>query len=1148
MATILIVDDHPTNRQFLTTLLHYDGHRVLEAGDGSDGLAKTQVECPDLIIADILMPTMDGFEFVHRLRADPAIARTPVVFWSAHYLEREARTLAHICDVSHLLRKPCDPEEALRIVAAALGHAPIPAPAVLAEKFDREHLRVVTDKLSQKVEELSIANLKLRALSETGQRLACVRDPSQLLDDYCRAARDIIGAQWVAIGTVADDSDTLHHFSTAGFAPRRTAEPGIPQLHQEAFSALLRQGSTRRLHNLPGDPQALGFPAGYPPIHAFLGTAIASPSRVYGCLVLANKIGANAFSEEDERLVTTLAGQLAVAYENARLYTELACRAVALEHEVAEHQRTAAHLHRAEAQYRTLVEYLPAITYTTTLESSGRTLYISPQVETVLGFSPAEWIADAQLWSMHLHPADRERVQTLLAHSHMTGQPFHAEYRLRTRNGAVVWLLHEGIVVKDDAKGAAFFQGIMLDISERKHAEEALAERTRLAALTSQVSVALTRGDTLRDVLQHCTEAIARHLDAAFARIWTLNQQENVLELQASAGMYTHIDGPHRRVPVGMFKIGLIAQERQPHLTNAVLGDSRVHDQAWAAREKLVAFAGHPLIVADRVVGVMAMFARAPLGQAVLEALATVADQIALGIERKQAEVQRQESEARYRDLFENANDLIYTRDLAGNFTSFNRMAEQVTGYTRAEALRMNLCDLVAPEYLKLAHEMLAESLSGTAPGTTHELVIMAKDGHRVRLEVNSRCISQAGIPLGVQAIARDITERIQLEAQLRQAQKMEAIGTLAGGIAHDFNNILGAMCGYTELALGALPPESEAADDLQQVLDAGAHAAELVEHILTFSRQTEQERVVIPLPPIVKDVLTLLRATVPSTIEIRRHIDPHAGTVLADPTQMHQILMNLCTNAVQAMRDTGGVLEVGLDAIEMAADSTPPQGLTPGSYLRLTVHDTGHGMPPAIMERIFEPFFTTKAVGEGTGLGLSVVHGIVTNHGGSITVDSLPGQGSTFVVYLPRSGPPSCVTDGLEEPVPRGNERILFVDDEPALAQLGERLLTRLGYHVVSSSSSLEALEAFCTAPEAFDLIITDQTMPHLTGEALSHAVRQIRPDIPIVLCTGFSPTMTAEKAQTLSIDAFIKKPLVTRDLGLVVRRVLADRTVQET
>lgn len=514
-------------------------------------------------------------------------------------------------------------------------------------------------------------------------------------------------------------------------------------------------------------------------------------------------------------------------------------------------------------------------------------------------------------------------------------------------------------------------------------------------------------------------------------------------------------------------------------------------------------------------------------------------------LERQRAEDALRLSEERYRELFENAHDIVYTHDLEGNFTSLNRAAERLTGYTRDEASHMNVVDIVAPEQLKFARQMIANTIADSQP-TTYELHIVPKEGHQVVLEVSSRLVYQEGKPVGVQGIGRDITERKRLEAQLSQAQKMEAIGTLAGGIAHDFNNILAAILGYTELALYDLPQENSAWHYLQDVLKASSRAEKLVRQILTFSRQTEQNRQPVQLHKLVHETLTLLAASLPSTIEIRQHVSEKTGIILADPTQIYQALLNLCTNAEHGMRQTGGILEIRQDTVEVDRRlmSQHPE-LKPGSYIRLTIRDTGHGMSPEIMERIFEPFFTTKVPGEGTGMGLALVHGIVTSHGGMLRVESVVGQGSTFELYFPRFD--RIAADDVWEKValPQGEGCILFVDDEESLALLGQEILTRFGYDVVMHTSSVEALEAFRAVPHRFDLVITDQTMPNMSGETLARALRRIRPDIPIILCTGFSHVMNAEKARALGINAFCMKPLIANDLVRVIQSVIPPRAV---
>ncbi|MCA9497963.1 MAG: response regulator [Nitrospira sp.] len=398
--------------------------------------------------------------------------------------------------------------------------------------------------------------------------------------------------------------------------------------------------------------------------------------------------------------------------------------------------------------------------------------------------------------------------------------------------------------------------------------------------------------------------------------------------------------------------------------------------------------------------------------------------------------------------------------------------------------------------------------------------------------------------------VAEDITEQKRVEEaltkterQFRQSSRMEAIGTLAGGIAHDFNNILTAILGYTELALATVPKESRTQRNLQEVLTAGHRAKHLVLQILTFSRQAGQGKKPTPLHMVVREALKLLRSTIPTTIEIRQSLKTES-TILADPTQMHQIIINLCTNAEFAMRESGGILNVALEDVNVTEELTGAiSGLHIGPHVRLTVEDTGLGMTPEVLERLFDPFFTTKPIGEGSGMGMAVVHGIITSHKGAIVVDSIVNKGTKIDVYLPTV--PTQVVEPLydQTAIPTGKESVLFVDDEETIVRLGKELLTQLGYTVEVYTSSIEALRTFTQDPHRFDLVITDQTMPGMTGEALSRELLRIRPDLPIILCTGFSHVISAERAKALGIQGYLMKPLAIRDLVPIIRHVL-DKT----
>lgn len=412
-----------------------------------------------------------------------------------------------------------------------------------------------------------------------------------------------------------------------------------------------------------------------------------------------------------------------------------------------------------------------------------------------------------------------------------------------------------------------------------------------------------------------------------------------------------------------------------------------------------------------------------------------------------------------------------------------------------------------------------------------------------IHLEVTSSAMKDAdgNIIAGIESV-RDITVQKKLEERLRQSQKMEAMGTLAGGIAHDLNNILTPILGYSGLALTKLSSHEPLFADLQQVTKAAERAKDLVQQILTFGRQAHQERKAFEPHLVVNEAIKLIRASLPSTIEIHKDISSGCGVIMADPTQLHQIIMNLCTNAYHAMRETGGVLGVSLAKITIENDN---EGVSPelarGNYVVIEVSDTGCGMDDTTLARVFEPYFTTKTKGEGTGLGLSVVHGIVESYQGQITVHSEPGKGASFRVYLPGiAETPSFAEAVCSETIPTGTERVLLVDDDEIISTMLQQVLRSLGYQVTSCNNSLDALASIVREPTAFDLLITDMTMPNLTGYQLAQKVLAIRSNLPIILCTGFSELINKEQAQALGIRAYLMKPILVQELGLTVRKVL--------
>ena len=550
--------------------------------------------------------------------------------------------------------------------------------------------------------------------------------------------------------------------------------------------------------------------------------------------------------------------------------------------------------------------------------------------------------------------------------------------------------------------------GTVQDITEHKRmeeeadllqtqAEKTLNEQLCLTALSADIGVALIQRGNLRDILQKCAEFLVKNLDAAFARIWTFNKEKNMLELQSSAGIYTHIDGPHSRIPVGMFKVGLIAEERKPILTNSVIDDPRAPDQEWARQTGMVSFSGYPLTVDNRLVGVMAIFAQKPLPEVTLKALASVSDSIALGIERKQME-----------------------------------------------------------------------------------------------------------------------EEQKALRDQLYHSQKLESVGTLAGGVAHDFNNILAIIMGYGNLLEKSVGKNNPSRLYIQKILKSAERATNLVQGLLAFSRKQGSCQKPAPISRILLPVNNLLSRLISENIVLDIAPANKDCVVMADCGQMEQVLINLATNARDAMPN-GGKLIIRTDSVELGSEFIRTHGYGKiGAYVRISVTDTGMGMDKETQRRIFQPFFTTKEVGKGTGLGLSVVYGIIKQHEGYINVESEPGKGATFRIYLP------LVKSTVEEEKPtslpapaylNGTEMILLAEDEEDVRNLTKSLLEEAGYEVMEAVDGYDTINKFMENKDTINLLLLDVIMPTKNGRETYEEIRKIRPDIKALFMSGYSESVIHQK-----------------------------------
>ena len=512
--------------------------------------------------------------------------------------------------------------------------------------------------------------------------------------------------------------------------------------------------------------------------------------------------------------------------------------------------------------------------------------------------------------------------------------------------------------------------------------------------------------------------------------------------------------------------------------------------------------------------------------------------------ERKLVEEKMREYKNRYQALFDRSLDCVFIHDFKGKFIDANEAAIKMLGYDKHDLLNLSMKDILSKDQYPLAILVVKELQENGFQKKLTGFRLKHKNGQSVDVETTSAVIYKDGQPFAIQGIARDITEKLKMEVQFHQARKIEAIGTLAGGIAHDFNNILTAIIGYTEMAQYALPKDSPAAAHISKVYHAGSRARDLVKQILAFSRQTEYDLKTIKIQDVVKEAITFLRASIPTTIDIRQNIQADCAPIKADPTQIHQIMMNLCTNAYHAMRETGGVLSISLRQTEINLDNKGAGGISsrPGAFVSLSVRDTGTGIEKDVLEKIFDPYFTTKPKGEGTGMGLALVHGIVKSYGGDISVDSEIGKGTTFRIFFPVAAEAllSGQNDDAGSPAPRGHEHILVVDDESVVADINRQTLESLGYQVSAFTSSETAMTNFLTKTDIYDLILTDMTMPRLNGLQLAEKIHAVRPDIPIVLCTGFSDLITEEKIHAAGIRKMIMKPVFRNDLAAAIRMAL--------
>ncbi len=745
-------------------------------------------------------------------------------------------------------------------------------------------------------------------------------------------------------------------------------------------------------------------------------------------------------------------------------------------------------------------------------------VYYNPAYFRMLGYQPGELADHAVTWTERIHPDDRQRVLGV-NQACIRGDlaAFSVEFRMRTKDGSWRWILGRGRVVRRDVDGIALqMVGTHLDITGQKQKEKELEQLYR-----QNQRILNTAGE---GILGLDSQGLTTFANPAALKILGYEATEFI-----GASLHQLI---HHHKPDNSF----YPKAECPVLSTLAAGVTvHISDEVLWKKDGTgfpASYSVTPIVEEGKIIGAVFTFRDITLRRKALDAL--------------------RESEEQFKTMFEMASiGITQTDPKTRRWVRVNQKMCEITGYTCEELLGKNTTELTHPEDLEQDKDEFHNLIEGKTKFIHLEKRYIRKDGRTIWVSINGALIRDAsGEPVRTVSTVEDITERKRLEkeqavveTQLRQAQKLEALGTLAGGVAHDFNNILSIIIGYAELAKMDAQPDSRLWKKLQQILDAGARAKELVTQILAFSRRSEHQKLPIQLSIIIKESMKMLRPSLPSTIEIKTDLESKSA-VLADPTQMHQVLMNLCTNAAHAMRERGGILVVGLrDRTLTEEDIQATDSLKPGVYVQLSVKDSGQGIDPKIIDLIFDPFFTTKGLGEGTGLGLSVVHGIVKSHGGSIKVKSTVGEGAVFTVLIPvMQSADQEKKEKIAQTFSAGNERILVVDDEPALAEMVEMMLEKLGYEAVSCTSGMEALKIFTNQSEdkSFDLVVTDMTMPRLTGEDLTREISKLRPEVPVILMTGFSEKIDAERAKSMGIKGFLLKPVILTELAAMIRKII--------
>ncbi len=992
MASILIVDDRPVSRQMLTTLLGYYNHHLIEASDGVEALGLARNDQPDLIIADVLMPTMDGFELVRQLRLDPATALIPVIFYTASYLEKEARQLAESCGVSHILLKPSDPEVILEIVNIALGQATPTFTPPPAEEFRASHIQLMTGKLSEVVP-------RLAALIEIGQQLIGSHDPLRLVEEFCHSARDIIGAKYAAVGLLGENEQTFAQFITSGISSEDAALIGQLPSGGGVLGRAIMSDTPFRVADIRGDPQSVGFPENHPDMHSFLGAPILTSTRRYGVFYFTDKIGATEFNEEDERVAATLAIQIAVAYENALRYAEI-------QREVAERRQAEDSLRQSEERHRTLFENVPVGLFRTAMD--GAVLDANPAMLHILGFPDLETVRSVNASDLYEDPETSDRWLALMM-QHGIVEDFEALFR--RYDGALIWCLINArvvtVVTKD--KQTQYFEGSVQNIHDRKQTQQ------ELTSLYNALSI-LFKAENLLELGQQIVQAVVREFGQIDCGLMLVDRSQNMAIRVARAGEFV-VDTD---VPIILNGIGLVPEV--VHTEQVIYApDVHAHPNYVANDPRTQSELVLPLSTSRGMVGVLdlqspelnafdqreqrILIAFAERAAAALETMQLYeevnrrAEELEWRVDERTAELQR--TTERIEAILHSSSDVIVVLQLDGTITNTNPALTITFGYTVDEILGHPLILLFDAEHTDSIIETLQKVVTGGEASVRTEVPARRYDGTTFHADCVFSPIKQADDNIaGIVCNLRDISVRRNMEEELRIAlaqekELSELKSRFVSMVSHEYRTPLATILSSTDMILNyadRLSDERKTAH-LLKIRGQIYRLTNLLEDVLTLGKA---ETVGLEFRP---GLLNLEKYCEIFIEEVQQATDAEArivftvkqpcGDMLADEKLLRQILVNLLSNAVKYSPSGAKVY------FDLTCD---------GTQATFRIRDEGIGIPQEDYDRLFKPFHRARNVGaiSGTGLGLVIIQRAVKAHGGTIDFESQVDVGTTFIVTIP--------------------------------------------------------------------------------------------------------------------------------------------------